>query len=175
MVSMCQLTHEIFQSIAKFVDSSHSRGRSVTARKVRAHIYEKFGGLEVHRTTMIRALKRMGLTWSPIAKAKRTFASYRTKEIKKYLLGLDYYLKEMENVNLNYIFVFMDESYINVNHRTKYSFLPDDKEQDSKLTRKSSKGKRLIILHTITKDGPLVELDEDGIPISDLRVRLHSY
>lgn len=33
--------------------------------------------------------------------------------------------------------------------------------------RGNSKGKRLIMLHAITKDGPLVTEDEKGFPITD--------
>jgi hypothetical protein len=35
--------------------------------------------------------------------------------------------------------------------------------------RKSSKGKRLVILHAITPNGPLCEVDDNGKPVIDLK------
>lgn len=52
-----------------------------------------------------------------------------------------------------YVFVYLDEIYVNQNHSIGKS-------------RRSGRGKRLIILYAITKDGPLAERDpETGKPI----------
>ena len=97
-----KLTKEVLLAIAKFVDLTHSEGEAVTSRKIRAHVYTEFGGLELHKSTVLRGMKRLGLNWSPIGRAKRTFASYRVHEIKKYLIGLDKYIREMEKGCLLY-------------------------------------------------------------------------
>ena len=111
------------------------------------------------------------MVWSPIGRAKRTYASYRINEIKKYLIALDRNIRDMQtNSECNKIFVFTDESYVNVNHSCKNSYLPQDKNKDPKISKKSGKGRRLIILHAIAEHGPLVDLHE-GRPVDDLRWR----
>ena len=66
------------------------------------------------------------------------------------------------------VLVFTDELYINQNYASKFSSLSKD-DQIHGCDRKSSKGRRLIILHAITPDGPLCERDENGYPVSDFK------
>lgn len=59
-----------------------------------------------------------------------------------------------------------------MNHAVEISHIPIDPKIDSKISRKTGKGRRLIILHAITVDWPLVEIDElAGLPIDDLKWR----
>ena len=53
--------------------------------------------------------------------------------------------------------VYLDESYVHQNHAPQYSWLK--KDSDGRVERSSSKGKRVIILHAITNDGPLGAID----------------
>jgi hypothetical protein len=62
-----------------------------------------------------------------------------------------------------FVFVFTDETYINKIHASSKSYLSNT----SQVSRGSSKGHRLIILHAITLDGPLCERI-NGIPVNDL-------
>ena len=162
-----KLTREIMSEITTFIDDTHSTGKAVTRRSIRAMLFERHNMI-IHPATITRAVRRLGLSYSPISTAKRTHASYRVQAIKDYLVSLDKYCREMEGGESNCVFVFTDESYINVNHAQKNSFLPTDKEKDPGISRKSGKGRRLIILHAITEDGPLVERI-DGIPVDDLK------
>ena len=41
-------------------------------------------------------------------------------------------------------------------------------QRENGVDQKKSKGRRLIILHTITPEGPLCERDNDGYPVSNL-------
>ena len=111
----------------------------------------------------------LGLRWAPIKAARRTYASYRTKAIRDYLITLDKYVKMIEAGDSKKVFIFMDESYVNIHHAQKLAFVPKDEKVDPLISRKSGKGKRLIILHVIGEDCPLVEIDEaTGRPIDDL-------
>jgi len=93
-----KMTEGILVDITKFVDDCHSIGKAVVARDIRAMLFEKHG-MNVHRTTVGRAVKKLGLSYSPIGRAKRTYASYRVQAIKDYLISLDgYYKKMMEAV-----------------------------------------------------------------------------
>jgi hypothetical protein len=140
-------------------------------------------------------MKTMGLGWLPVRQAKRTFASYRIKAIRDYLIALDSHLRHQSSRRSETVFVFTDESYVNANHCLKNSYFPhfsisDSCTHDSKLESnkdsnlesdltqgtgssepglylKSGRGRRLIILHAMTKYGPLVQCDQ-GHPIDDL-------
>ena len=55
------------------------------------------------------------------------------------------------------IIVFYDETYINTGHAAKMTWYLDKSKR-----RLGGKGKRLIVLHALTKDGPVVCPDADG-------------
>ena len=61
--------------------------------------------------------------------------------------------------------VFIDESYVHKGHGQSNSFF-DDKGEFSK---SAGKGTRLIMLHAITEDGPLCDLQLDGQAFDNLR------
>ena len=68
-----------------------------------------------------------------------------------------------------FVFVFTDESYINIHHSQKKLYLPIDQTVDPKIGMKSRKGRRLVILHAIAEDGPLAERFENGEPVFNLK------
>jgi hypothetical protein len=55
---------------------------------------------------------------------------------------------------------------MNHTHAAEYSYV---REGENNIGRKASKGKRLVILHAITPEGPLCEVDEHGKPVDDLK------
>ena len=59
-----------------------------------------------------------------------------------------------------YEFVYMDESYCHNTHASSDSWAPT--VGDTHVNRSTSKGKRLCIIHAITKDGPMCEYDDNG-------------
>ena len=71
--------------------------------------------------------------------------------------------------NNDYIYVFIDESYVNKNHASKHAYLPTDNVTDPKISQQSGKEYRLLLLHTITEDGTLVKLDLTSILVDDLK------
>ena len=59
---------------------------------------------------------------------------------------------------------FTDKSYVCQNHQTGNSYFLNGRSVE--MNRSSSRGRRLIILHAITKDGTLAEKDtKTGTPI----------
>lgn len=56
----------------------------------------------------------------------------------------------------DFVFVFNDESYANVNNCEKRAFIPIQKDAKTCITRKS-----LIILHGIGENGPLVQNNDN--------------
>ena len=63
----------------------------------------------------------------------------------------------MQKCTSNYVIIFTDESFINVNYGYKNSYLPNDKNKDAKNNKKNMKGTQLLNLNFIGKPGPLVE------------------
>ena len=107
--------------------------------------------------TIGRKMGELGLVWNPIKAPPRTYASHRIHTIREFLIDLDKYVKEMRSGGGEYMFVFIDESYVNTNHACSHSYLPIDKKLDDKIYHKSSKWHILIILHRTTEEDPLTE------------------
>ena len=76
-------------------------------------------------------------------------------------------MKDLESHgNSDFVFAWMDESYVHNTHSHEYSYVAEGEEH---IERTGSKEKTLVILHSITKDGPVCERDENGMPVSDLQ------
>jgi hypothetical protein len=160
-----KISSEVLLELTKYIDQQHAEGRSVTNRKLRNWLRDEHG-TDVSRRTLQRKLKALGLSWSKVKPQKRTLSSFRLKAIRDYLIEFSNCVQEMENGNPNdYVFVFQDESYIHNTHAGGYSYVQKGQEN---IGRKSSKGKRLVILHSIMPQGPLCEL-ENGKPVDDLK------
>ena len=86
------MTDTILKHVATMVDETHSSGKSVVDKNRMAFLIEQYG-LIVSRSKIIRVMKMMGLSWTPIQKVKRTYASYCQQSIRNYLIQLDNYAK----------------------------------------------------------------------------------
>jgi len=159
-----KLTGEHLAELIKYVDGEHAEGRTVTNRICRNHIRDQFG-IQLAKSMMSRYFCRLGLSWQPVKSKKRRVGEYRMDAIRDYLIGLDKLVKEKAlDPDSKIIFVFTDESFIHQNHSSRFSFLGQDKG----INKSSGKGRRLIILHAITEDGPLCEYI-DLMPVDDLK------
>ena len=76
------------KQIAMFVDEKHSNGNAVVACQIIALLLDKFG-LMIHRCTVGRLMRKLGLNYSVIKPVKRTFAAHRQKVLRGYLIELD--------------------------------------------------------------------------------------
>ena len=161
--SRSKLTPEQLLELAKYVDQQHSKGRSVSKQKLINWVRHQYNGLEVSKTTVGRYLKKLGLTYRPTKPRKRTLQSYRLTCIRDFLLNFNQRYNQIQNGE-NFVFVFMDESYVHNSHSLRCSWVP----KDNHINKSASKGKRLIIIHAISVDGPLTEVDQNGKPIDDL-------
>ena len=157
-----QMTPELCVGVASYIDGLHATGASVTNMKVQAHLLSN--EVSVSRRTVQRLFRRLGVNWRQAKPKKKTFDAYRRKAICNFLVGLDKHVKDIDNGG-DGVLVFTDESYIHQGHASAYSYFGDD----NTINRKSGKGRRLIILHAITKNGPLMEFDDDNVPIDDLK------
>ena len=147
----------------------HSEGRGVVARHIIAHLVDQFDTL-IHRRTAGRMIDKLELSWAPMKETKHTFAAYWKVVMRNYLIKLDKYIKDHNKGDDSKVFVFTDESYVNTNHGMKKTYIPKSKDKQSGVKVKSGKGRRLVILHAITLDGPLCDFKEDGeTPVCNFR------
>jgi transposase len=122
-------------------------------------------GIDVNCRTLQRKLCALGLSWSKIKPKKKTLKAYRLIAIQDFLIQQDLVDKSILSGNLDFVYVFTEESYMHQSHAMDHTYLPKD---DKAIERKTGKGRRLIILHAITTDGPLCATKENGKPIDDL-------
>lgn len=73
-------------------------------------------GVSIHQKSAGTAIRKLGLQWTPINVACRTYAVYHTKLIRDYLVTLDKYVKLIKAGGSNKVFIFMDNSYTNIHH-----------------------------------------------------------
>ena len=125
--------------------------------------------LIAHWVTAGKFLKKSGLSFTLVEGAQRTYDTYRSKALRDFLISVDKLERKIIAGKNDVIEVFTDESYVNINHAMKNSFIHTDESKGSDLKKKTGKRRRLIIVHTITQDGPLCELDDaTGYPVDDL-------
>jgi transposase len=154
-----------YLAITKFVDDKHSKGQGVTNRKVRNHLRKEFG-VKVDKRSIRRIFRKLGLTWMKVRPKRRTLNAFRRTSIRDFLIKFDEYYRHIRDDNpKGYVFVYLDESYVHQTHAGSYSYCTAD---DNHVNRSAGKGRRLIILHAITENGPLCELDDNGRPVDIL-------
>lgn len=146
--------------------ANSARGRAVTLNSLRALLRKGreakdndpgFEGVEVTRDVVRYALKHfLGYAYGKIKGKKISRDAKRPDIIRQYLLDFANAL-ELEKKG-THVIVYVDESYINQNIAPNYTYLKIG--SDGKTNRASGKGKRVCILHAITKDGPLCTKDD---------------
>ncbi|CAN0315915.1 unnamed protein product [Scytosiphon promiscuus] len=95
---------------------------------------------------------------------KFTLTDDRIARIREYLIDLSKAVAKVNDDTQRYKLVFMDESYIHINHRDNTSWF---KGEDNKTQFATGEGQRIIIVHAIDENGPLVTRDGDGFPIEE--------
>ena len=119
----------------------------------------------IPRSTLRYWLKNfMGLEYAYGKKGVYLKGETRHLRIRKFTIEFYRALKLEETGE--YVIVYTDESYINQNHGPLKSWFPVNGLHGTEKT--TSKGKRLIVLHAITKDGFLSKIDTESIfPIEE--------
>ena len=82
-------------------------------------------------------MRTIGLAWAPLT---RSYTSYQRRSIQDYLLPFDIYVKLMRGPRCEYVFIFTDEFYVNINHAYKNAWVPKDKK--TKLSNKEEEWHR---------------------------------
>lgn len=109
-------------------------------------------------------MKRLELSWRPMKRRNKKGNAFRPERIREFIIDYNEVHCHIRDGNeKKYVFVYIDESYVHQNHCSDFSY---GRDHEDEINRGSGKGRRLIILHAITKDGPLAEIDSaTGKPV----------
>ena len=123
-------------------------------------------GVSLHRSTIHRWLHALGYQYG-----KKRFsnqpAAYRNALIRGFLYKYAAALKEEEAGRA--VIVYMDESYVHAHHCSKHFWFSLASTQRD-CVRGDNKGKRIIIMHAMTKDGLL---EVEGVEPSNILTELY--
>jgi transposase len=143
------ISQNIQPIVRQFIRTENLGGRRVSIERVGSYLHSVHG-VETPKTTLWRALKRWGFTHG---EGRRRDS---LKEQSRVILARrDYLRAKLANRNsdgtLKLPEVYLDETYINKNHSSPFTWYLDD---DGPLVNKpSGVGPRLIVVHAVTKDG----------------------
>jgi transposase len=142
----------------------------VSLQSIRTRIYTTID-VDVPRSTLHHWMKKMSLVYGK-KKLSGLKAKYARALIRSYILEYSRVKREEERGNC--VLVWMDESYIHAGYCSRFSWhTPVDAKVPTKnRVRGCEKGKRLIIIHAMTKDGMLEEFGGD--PSDNLEERCAS-
>ena len=120
----------------------------------------------IPRTTLRYWLTRFLKLEYAYTKKKGVFMKGEARHLRIRKFVIEFYRALKLQENEDYIVVFSDESYINTNHSPLQSWHAVDGHHSTEKT--TSKGKRLIVLHAITREGFLTTLDvETAYPVEE--------
>ena len=124
-------------------------------------------GEEIPRSTMHSWMRKLGYDFGE-KKLSGLTASYSAALIRRYIF--DYSAMLQLEASGEYVLVWMDESYIHTGYCSSYSWFHPQMAGNTTVVqnrvRGSEKGKRLIIMHAMTRDGMLE--DPQAEPTDDL-------
>lgn len=159
------LTKEQEDGLHEFIKLEHEAGRQVFRGTVKDWL-ECSCGLEMSNRAVGGLLQRLGFKRRRGRIKIPPLNEQRKNRIRLFLVKMDL-AKRAEDAGLAVI-VYMDESFVHQAHASAYSFFPVDSNgvvQDG-IGRSTGKGLRMIMVHAITKHGPLAK-QEEGFPIRE--------
>lgn len=135
--------------VRQFIRAENLLGRRVSIERVGSYLHTRHG-FETPKTTLWRALKRWGFTYGEGQRRDSL------KEQDRVILARrDYLRAKLANRNsdgtLKRPEVCLDETYINKNHSSPFTWYLDD--DGPQVNKPSGVGPRLIVVHAVTKNG----------------------
>ena len=115
-----------------------------------------------------KTMVSLGLSYKASKPLARNNNATRVDQIRDYLIDLSKWLKQEEEGDV--VLVYTDESYCHTctNHSDSHSWHLNTGNPNR--NKSCSRGRRLIFLHAITKDGPLCEVDPaTGRPVDNIK------
>jgi hypothetical protein len=145
---------EVETEIYQRVDEARQQNLYITVRTLRANVLS-VTGIDVPKSTMKYWLHQLGIEHGE-KKLTGLNAEYARALIRRYIL--QYSKLAHEERQGKHVLVWMDESYIHAGYCTRFSwYRKDDDIVPNKVTGQN-KGKRMIIMHAMTRHGMLEKL-----------------
>lgn len=175
------LNNEVQGEIRNFIASSLSSGRGVWALDIIAHLKELEYEINVDKITMTQYLKTMGYEYKKIKESVISFETNKESIFKKREIFVNfmeennkkpYYCPKFsvnhscsfETCDLQRDVIYLDESYININHTRGYSWL----KKGQKLVKPGGLGGRICMIAAITNKGFVVNEHENENFVNNL-------
>ena len=156
------------KSMRAFITGEHESGRQVFRRTVAEWIVKHCGHeKQMSNRSVGRLLYRLGYRRRRGRIKTPPLDGKRLARIRRFLVEMDRAVKE-ENKD-EAVIVYMDESFVHQAHGSAYSYFFTDENGvvDDGFGRTTGKGLRMIMVHAITKHGPLVSRDSNVVPIQE--------
>jgi hypothetical protein len=143
------------------IDLALEEGITVRMSWLREELADRFS-IVASRRLLSRVLRKcLGAKWGRMKLNKGNFdpnslaaRNLRDNFVRKYVAA-----RRMEREG-NAVIVYYDETYINIGHHSKMSW-----HFEGQVLNNKAKGRRIIILHAMTADGPVVTFDLSGAPL----------
>ena len=147
--------------IHALVDEAAKENKYISLTSVASRLREDLGRT-VPKPTLHRWMRGMKLEYTK-RKLTGLTEEYANASIRRYLLRYSELLEREKKDEV--VLVYMDESYIHQGYCSGFTWAPKSKNKVVKgRTRGVNKGKRLIIIGAITKDGVLEKLEAGQVP-----------
>ncbi|CAM9976181.1 unnamed protein product [Ectocarpus sp. 8 AP-2014] len=161
-----RLTEAQEDQLREFINDEHKAGHQVFRRTVAEWMHRTCNMEQPSNRSAGGLLSRLGYKRRRGRIKTPPLNAERLARIRRFLVEMDM-AKAAEDAGLAVI-VYMDESFVHQAHGSPYSYFPSDEDgvvQDG-IGRTTGKGLRMIMVHAITKWGPLAKLC-DEFPIEE--------
>lgn len=154
------LNMEQICSIHQFLLDRSNAGELCTARNVIEHLKEEFN-IKISIRTTQRIMLKIGYRYGKANFIGAMNDEARRKRIRTFIHQYSAALNNNQTV-----IIYTDESYVNANHSSCYTWYAPASIQRNNVKKPSGRGKRLIILIGISLNGPIVSRDKKKQPIT---------
>lgn len=156
------LSTEHICSIHQFLIDEANNGHPCTSRNLIDHL-KTTHSITIPARTIQSLLNRLGYKYGKANFIGAMNDVARRKRIRSFLYQYSNALQSKDTV-----IVYTDESYVNANHSSSYTWFAPSSTQSNNVKRPSGRGKRLIILHAISAHGPVVTRQRNKRPITSI-------
>ena len=165
-----RLSSAQLKTIDNFIDEKHAAGITVSVPQIRAQLRREHPGVIISEGAVRYAMLHFcnngdGYHWGKV-KPRKCQSDPERIDVKRTFLKEYFEALRKERAG-THVCVYLDESYIHQWHASNFSWCKNSPDGNH-IGRGASTGKRLIMLHALTKDGPLVtrypagDTDADG-------------
>jgi hypothetical protein len=144
------VTVDVIFTITEYIREANSTGGCCTSQDVQRCILQQHQLLIPDRT-LRSIMTSMGYRYGRGHIIGRMNDAWYIARIRTFLI--QYSKAVVEQLQGRCVVVYMDESYVNVNHARKFTWYHPDTPERNDVVRPSGVGKRLVIVHACTQEG----------------------